>query len=392
MSEEIERGDTELLGVDKTTEEVKIEIEQAVIKKKKSKMPFVILGTILLIGIAVFIAIMVASAKPERKVAKELELARQYLDEMNYEMAIASYTKVIEIDPKNVEAYLGLADVYIATGDYDEALNVLNEALEKIEDENAIETIKKKIEEIKTYIKQYDVSEGNICDETEQEIAISQPTINEEAFWPMYYDLLDCAYYDGVMVDEKFSIDDAVAGYNLTYASDDGNSRTYNYSTDTILQPGIFYMDSSIQYSSSQDMNQQLLVICEHMNENTIYGIVALEIYDAPAYEFVEYEEFIWPGMELSKHGHGFYDVMEKYGCSDIYDILNLWGISKDESFSYVVYKEDGTAIDIWVDCVVEERADSDIKIAIFGDRRMDIFDYRNAGVSGTMFNSYWDK
>ncbi|MCQ2521948.1 MAG: tetratricopeptide repeat protein [Lachnospiraceae bacterium] len=136
MSEEIERGDTELLGVDKTTEEVKIEIEQAVIKKKKSKMPFVILGTILLIGIAVFIAIMVASAKPERKVAKELELARQYLDEMDYEMAIASYTKAIEIDSKNVDAYEGLANTYVAMAEKEIIVGNMDLAIEYYE--NAI--------------------------------------------------------------------------------------------------------------------------------------------------------------------------------------------------------------------------------------------------------------
>ena len=100
---------------------------------------------------------------------EQYDLGIRYLSEGNYEEAIIAFTAAIEIDPKNAgalsgrgqayvlsgeteenlaaaladfeaalaadetlaEAWLGLADVYIRQGDYDKAMEVLQEALEK---------------------------------------------------------------------------------------------------------------------------------------------------------------------------------------------------------------------------------------------------------------------
>ncbi len=56
-----------------------------------------------------------------------LDLGQKYLLDGNYEQAIIEFNKVIEIDPKNVEAYIGLAEVYAAQGDYDSAISVLEQ-------------------------------------------------------------------------------------------------------------------------------------------------------------------------------------------------------------------------------------------------------------------------
>lgn len=56
-----------------------------------------------------------------------LELGQQYLDELEYEQAIACFETYLEIDPKCVDAYLGLADAYIGRRDYRKALEVLEE-------------------------------------------------------------------------------------------------------------------------------------------------------------------------------------------------------------------------------------------------------------------------
>jgi len=100
---------------------------------------------------------------------EQYDLGVRYLSEGNYEEAIIAFTAAIEIDPKqapayvgrgnayvgsgeteaniataqmdykqaikldetNAEAYLGLANVYILLNDYDKALEVLNQGLEK---------------------------------------------------------------------------------------------------------------------------------------------------------------------------------------------------------------------------------------------------------------------
>ena len=100
---------------------------------------------------------------------EQYDLGVKYLDEGNYEQAILAFTAAIDIDPKRPESYigrgeayilsgetednlsaaladyqaalaldetltqawLGLADVYIRQGDYDKALEILREALDK---------------------------------------------------------------------------------------------------------------------------------------------------------------------------------------------------------------------------------------------------------------------
>ena len=115
---------------------------------------------------------------------EQYDLGMKYLEAGEYEEAIVAFTAAIEIDPKNAEAYacrgqtyilsgeteenlsfaladfeqaleldetnavsyyLAIADVYIRQGDYDKALEILNEGLEKT-DQN--QRIAAKIEEL----------------------------------------------------------------------------------------------------------------------------------------------------------------------------------------------------------------------------------------------------
>ena len=59
----------------------------------------------------------------------QYDLGVRYLSDGNYEEAIIAFTAAIEIDPKRAEAYLGLADAYIGTGDLDAARRALEDGL-----------------------------------------------------------------------------------------------------------------------------------------------------------------------------------------------------------------------------------------------------------------------
>ncbi|MCQ2521951.1 MAG: tetratricopeptide repeat protein [Lachnospiraceae bacterium] len=118
-----------------------------VAKKKKDKLPFIMAGAVLLIGIMTFVIFFVSNASPEVKARKELKLANQYLDEMQYEMAIASYTKAIEIDPKNVDAYEGLANTYLAMAEKAYAEGYNNLAIEYYQ--KALDTLERGEKETK---------------------------------------------------------------------------------------------------------------------------------------------------------------------------------------------------------------------------------------------------
>ena len=66
---------------------------------------------------------------------EQYDLGVKYLSEGNYEEAVIAFTAAIEIDPRRPEAYEKAAEAYVALGRVDEARELLEEALERIEDE-----------------------------------------------------------------------------------------------------------------------------------------------------------------------------------------------------------------------------------------------------------------
>ena len=60
---------------------------------------------------------------------EQYDLGVKYLSEGNHQEAIIAFTAAIEIDPKQPEAYIGLADVYTAQGDTDAAKKALEDGL-----------------------------------------------------------------------------------------------------------------------------------------------------------------------------------------------------------------------------------------------------------------------
>ncbi len=75
------------------------------------------------------------------KLQKQLDLGQKYLEEMNYEEAVVAFETAIEIDPMSVDAYLGLVEVYIRTGDFDTALEYAKKGYEMTGDERLKEKI-----------------------------------------------------------------------------------------------------------------------------------------------------------------------------------------------------------------------------------------------------------
>lgn len=76
----------------------------------------------LLLALALLLS---ACAKVETKTFDEqLDLGARYLSDGNYEEAILAFTAVIEIDPKNTEAYLGRANAYLLSGETESTLTL----------------------------------------------------------------------------------------------------------------------------------------------------------------------------------------------------------------------------------------------------------------------------
>lgn len=97
-------------------------------------------GAIIAVSIGVFllavlnVALIMLLTADTRHLKKQLNLGQQYLSELNYEAAIASYKEALEIDGENAEALEGLKQSYVdyisvlENSDFDKAVSVAKEA------------------------------------------------------------------------------------------------------------------------------------------------------------------------------------------------------------------------------------------------------------------------
>ena len=104
------------------------ENDNAIGKKSGNKKPVIIAFVVVIAALAAGLIIMVVhSNSPAVRVRKQLEIAQRYLEDLDYEQAIAAYEAVIEIEPNNLEAYLGLEKAYEGSGDIRSAIKVFED-------------------------------------------------------------------------------------------------------------------------------------------------------------------------------------------------------------------------------------------------------------------------
>ena len=147
------------------SEELKETVETTV-SKKKNNLPIIIGATVFVIVAIVFaiIAILFATGKlgsgkrdnpnfddkyledpsydtTTLGMTELLDIAAKALDEGDYAKAIENYEKALEIDEMSVDAYLGLVEAYIRSGDFEKALEIAKKGYEKTGDQRLQEKI-----------------------------------------------------------------------------------------------------------------------------------------------------------------------------------------------------------------------------------------------------------
>ena len=98
--------------------------------KKKCGM----IAAVIVVIITLLVGISISNSSAGR-LREQLELGQKYLEEMKYEEAVVAFNNAIEIDPMNADAYLGLAEAYIRTGDFDTAYEYAAKGYELTGDE-----------------------------------------------------------------------------------------------------------------------------------------------------------------------------------------------------------------------------------------------------------------
>ncbi|MCI6714762.1 MAG: hypothetical protein MR523_07445 [Lachnospiraceae bacterium] len=101
------------------------------LKKKSTQIALLL---IVVAVIAIIVGMNVQSAQKEKEYNAHIEAAEKYLTELDYEQAIAEYTLALVIEPNAEEVLNGLEKTYLAyadsladAGEYEKAIQVLNE-------------------------------------------------------------------------------------------------------------------------------------------------------------------------------------------------------------------------------------------------------------------------
>lgn len=103
--------------------------------KKALKIGLRVLIMLVLIATTTFGVLFALSDKVAAfDLNEQLSFGQKYLDDHDYENAVMTYDKILEVDPRNIEAYIGLADAYLGMDDEDKAMDILETGYEKTRD------------------------------------------------------------------------------------------------------------------------------------------------------------------------------------------------------------------------------------------------------------------
>ena len=107
-----------------------------------------IILVVLLAVVLIVVVVIVLASRPANTPGtaaptwqSQYDLGVRYLSQGNYQEAIIAFRAAIEINPRRADAYIGLAEAYIALGDIDAAIAALQEGLLAIPDNERLQSM-----------------------------------------------------------------------------------------------------------------------------------------------------------------------------------------------------------------------------------------------------------
>ena len=91
--------------------------------------------------IALILSLCACGPNTDTSWQEQYDLGVRYLSEGNYEQAVIAFTSAIEIDPKRPEAYADLARAYIAMGETEQAVLILEHGAEVVGESEILDRI-----------------------------------------------------------------------------------------------------------------------------------------------------------------------------------------------------------------------------------------------------------
>lgn len=203
-----------------------------VVPKKLFTKSLCIKLCIVLVALAVVSAISYVSyveiTRTDReRVENYVDLGDKYLGKLKYEQAVVAYSKALEIDPKEVEAVCGLANAYLGLEDTDSAKEIIQDYIAAVEDDR----YKSEQEDAYALLAEIYYEEGEYDSAVD---VIRQAVVRidtDKDTVPDYYENLIGLSYDKVDSNEDGIIDKSVV-YDLLLPE------------DLLADSDIMYMDS----------------------------------------------------------------------------------------------------------------------------------------------------
>lgn len=196
-----------------------------------------------LVLLAILALITLLACQQTDAVQEKMNLATQYMSEGNYEQAIVMYREVLDAEPENVEAYLGIADAYEAMEDYETGLAVLEEAYEVTGEETIVQEIES-VEELQAQQEEQEkVASENVSEIAEEPelVPVIPECIVDGVKHPAYYEY-DFSDEQKAYLDQLISLTESGRYFDAIAALDQKMINSFSQIEENV-NSSIFYQD-----------------------------------------------------------------------------------------------------------------------------------------------------
>lgn len=295
------------------------------ISKRNNKLPLII-GIVAAVAVVATVLIVYALGSDNRKLKAQLDLGYKYLQELNYEQAVAAFTDALEIDDMNVEAYLGLAQGYVGlarqafdAGNTDEALAYCEDAKTALE--KGIDRTGDSTGEMQAYIDNTiiplidEINDSLIVEVVEEPYSIEFINVSLS-------ELVMSPSVNGVSWLEYGSVDAMRAAFPQMQPRDTDDK--YMEWADLGNKEGL------VRYYESADGYRQFIIWTDYDTGHNSTASVNNIIFDersadqSPRYS-VSSDYFI--GVSALPYGNGFQNFMESHGLVSATDVISYLGL-----------------------------------------------------------------
>lgn len=107
----------------------------------QSKKVIIVFGIAIFLVAGIILSIATIGSGKGMSIRDNLELGEKYLSELKYEDAMLAFTEVIQVEPNNMTATLGIADSYLGLNEEEKAVEILEQGIGTIKQVNTTENI-----------------------------------------------------------------------------------------------------------------------------------------------------------------------------------------------------------------------------------------------------------